>query len=56
MSEPVVRVTGGAAPDELAALLAALSSACGPRPADPGAYERWRRVRVAALRRAPGGA
>lgn len=50
MTAPVLRISGGAGPDELAALLAALSSARGPRPRQAGAYERWRRARIAAVR------
>lgn len=43
-----VRIRGGATSDELAAVLAVL------RPREPSAYERWRRTRLAALRRTSG--
>jgi N-acyl-L-homoserine lactone synthetase len=44
-----VRVRGGPTPEELAAVLAALSRDRPP----PSAYEQWRATRLAALRRAP---
>ncbi|HZZ97401.1 MAG TPA: hypothetical protein VFE19_10305 [Jatrophihabitantaceae bacterium] len=45
-----VRVTGTTDPAEIAAVLAAVSSARAEQP-QQGAYERWRRARVTALRR-----
>lgn len=46
-----VRVRGGASAEELAAVLAVLST----RDELPAPYEQWRRARLAALRRAPRG-
>ncbi len=47
MTTDPVRVRGQATREEVAAVLAALA-----RPADaPSAYERWRRQRLAAIRR-----
>jgi hypothetical protein len=46
---PVVRVTGTADAAEIAAVLAAISSAWARVP-ERSAYERWRIARVAALR------
>ncbi len=46
-----VRVTGTTDPAEIAAVLAAVSSARVRQP-EQSAYERWRRGRVAAVRKA----
>jgi hypothetical protein len=44
----VVRVTGTSDPEEIAAVLAALTTR--PRAPEIGSYERWRRTRTSALR------
>ena len=48
----VIRVTGTSEPSEIAAVVAALASRSGEGPEISG-YERWRRVRTAALRTSP---
>jgi hypothetical protein len=48
-----VVVSGGASAEELAAVLAALRAAAAvvPLAPEPSGYERWRRGRLAAMRR-----
>jgi hypothetical protein len=48
-----VAVRGNATAEELAAVLAVLAQA--ERPVAPDAYQRWREIRLAALKRAPVG-
>jgi hypothetical protein len=52
VSAEVLRVRGTTDPADIAAVVAALSSARSDRP-EPSAYERWRAGRVAALRKVP---
>ena len=46
-----LRVTGTTDPAEIAAVLAAVSSARARQP-EPSGYERWRQTRLAAVRKA----
>jgi hypothetical protein len=51
MSSDGVTVTGRATAEELAAVVAVLRAGGIPAGDAPTAYERWRRTRLAALRR-----